>query len=523
MRSKTPFLFLTCLSAALSISPSYAQDDALPPPPPSPWRWFSPSTYTQDEALQPSQATRAGESSLAASEAAFLSQQTIALTLSDAIYLGLRNNRTIRSSYLDRIAQKFDLRVAEDGFTPKLTMRGGFRQENEKDAGDSSYSNLRPSATMLTPYGTRFSLGWTYRREHSGASSGLVNDGANLEVIQPLLKGAQGAATINVRRARLQESRNRLGLKSTLSQTITQIIAAYWKLLQAQEKVHIAQASLKRSLQLLETNRSLIDAGRMAAIEIVQTEADVATQELSYEEARNQQDMERLSLLQLLALDLDTMIVASEAPVAEPLHISALEALRRAEASQPAYLSQLVSGELAKIDVEQARNNRLWDVSLVGGTSQVRNMGDNPNSRFWNNYVGVQVEFPLGDLAPRQAEVQAQVKDQNQELKIAEARQQLERDVINAVRNIYTRWRQYEIAQRALDLSRKKLDIEREKLAVGRSSNFQVLSFENDLRNAENAQLNALISYLNAQADLDQTLGTTLESWDISLNDGDDN
>ncbi|MBR4877202.1 MAG: TolC family protein, partial [Rhodocyclaceae bacterium] len=116
----------------------------------------------------------------------------------------------------------------------------------------------------------------------------------------------------------------------------------------------------------------------------------------------------------------------------------------------------------------------------------------------------------------------AQVKDQNQELKIAEARQQLERDVINSVRNIYTRWRQYEIAQRALDLSRKKLDIEREKLAVGRSSNFQVLSFENDLRNAENAQLNALISYLNAQAELDQTLGTTLESWDISLNDGDD-
>lgn len=34
-----------------------------------------------------------------------------------------------------------------------------------------------------------------------------------------------------------------------------------------------------------------------------------------------------------------------------------------------------------------------------------------------------------------------------------------------------------------------------------------------------NARLNALISYLNAQAELDQTLGTTLESWDISLND----
>ena len=46
-----------------------------------------------------------------------------------------------------------------------------------------------------------------------------------------------------------------------------------------------------------------------------------------------------------------------------------------------------------------------------------------------------------------------------------------------------------------------------------------MLSFESDLRNAENAQLNALIAYLNAQTQLDLTLGMTLESWEIALND----
>lgn len=91
--------------------------------------------------------------------------------------------------------------------------------------------------------------------------------------------------------------------------------------------------------------------------------------------------------------------------------------------------------------------------------------------------------------------------------------------MINAVRNIGTRWRQYEISVRISDLSRRKLDIEREKLTAGRSSNFQVLRFESDLRNADSAKLNALISYLNSQALLDQTLGTALQSWDISIND----
>ena len=89
----------------------------------------------------------------------------------------------------------------------------------------------------------------------------------------------------------------------------------------------------------------------------------------------------------------------------------------------------------------------------------------------------------------------------------------------NAIRDVRSRWRQYEIAGRARDLSRKKLEFEREKLQAGRSSNFQVLSFETDLRNAENARLNALIGYLNAQTELDQRLGMTLKSWDIALND----
>jgi outer membrane protein TolC len=64
----------------------------------------------------------------------------------------------------------------------------------------------------------------------------------------------------------------------------------------------------------------------------------------------------------------------------------------------------------------------------------------------------------------------------------------------------------------------KKIQIEREKLTLGRSSNFQVISFEADLRHAENTRLNALIAYLNAQVELDLQLGLTLDTWKISLN-----
>ncbi|ACZ75026.1 TolC family protein [Dickeya zeae] len=472
-----------------------------------------------DTRLTPSQPTRSGASSPATARVS-LNEQTIDLTLSDAIYLGLRDNRAIRSAYLYRVAQKFDLRVAEDRFTPKLVLSSSYLStRNQSDR--YRQGNLTPTSTLLTPYGTRVSLGWAYRRTDANVAGVSRNDGVNLSVIQPLLRGAgRDVATAPVRQARLAEQMNRLSLKSTVSQTITQIITAYRELLRAQEQVQIARDALARARQLVEVNRAMIAAGRMAEFEIVQTEAEVANQELGYEDARNQLDTTRLALLQLLALNLDTPIVATEAMQASRVDVNAAQALGQAESLQPAYLSHLIASEQAQINLTVARNDQLWDVSLVGGTNQVNDRNtQSGNARTWENYVGVQVDIPIGDLSRRQAEVQAQVGVRDQALQLAEARQQLERDVTNAVRDIGVRWRQFEIAQRARDLSRRKLDIEREKLAVGRSSNFQVLSFENDLRNAENARLNALIGYMNAQAVLDEALGTTLESWDIALND----
>ncbi|MDR2091973.1 MAG: TolC family protein, partial [Azoarcus sp.] len=133
--------------------------------------------------------------------------------------------------------------------------------------------------------------------------------------------------------------------------------------------------------------------------------------------------------------------------------------------------------------------------------------------------AGIKIDIPFGDLSRRQAEVHARVNVRNQDIRLAEAQQALKREVSDAVRDLDTRWRQYGIARRACELSRRKLEIEREKLRVGLSGNFEVLTYEADLRSAETARINSLIAYHDSQAKLDQTLGTTLESWDIELND----
>ncbi|WAH57366.1 TolC family protein [Pseudomonas silvicola] len=452
-----------------------------------------------------------------------LKDRTVALTLQDAVYLGLRQNRSIKSSYISRIAQAFDLRVSEDRFTPKVTISAR-HIAGHSDDDHYRQSELIPDTELLTPIGTRFSLAWNsqlYQGRDLGRSG---NDGATFSIIQPLLKDAGYEVNMApVRLARMQEEINKLALKTTVSTTITSIITAYRALLSAQEQVRIAEEGVSRAKGLLATNLSLIKAGRMAEFESVQTEADIATQELSVEEARNQLDTNRLALLQLLSLDLRTDIRASDTLAAAPFSISPDQALSKAQENEPTYLTQLLNIKLAQTNLVVAKNQRLWDVSLVAGASQDRiiSTADTVTStdRKWDTYAGVQVEIPIGDLSLRQAEVRARTDLDNQELQAQEAGQTLEKNIISNLQTIQTRWRQVQISQRGKDLTARKLDIERKKLNAGRSSNFEVISYEADLRNAESTHLNAIIAYLDAQTQLDLALGTTLESWDISLND----
>lgn len=444
---------------------------------------------------------------------------SVELTLVDAIYLGLQDNRAIRTAYLARIAQRFDLAVSEDRFTPKLVLSSRFLSQRS-DQQRWRTLEATPVVTMTTPVGTKVNLAWTGLLNKSGAAPDDRNANVNLAVVQPLLRDAGWEVGMApVRLGRLIEESNRLSLKSQLSHIVTQIIYAYRELIRAQEQVTISRDSLDRSRKLLDINRGLVTAGRMAEFDVVQTEADVLTQEVNVEEALNQLDQHRMGLARLLALDLTTPLRGQENLEPAPVKIDLAEAKRIAVSNQPDYLMQQIAGKQADINLAVARNQRLWDVSLVSGASRQTQRQGTFAERQWNGYVGLQLDIPIGDMSRQQADVHATTAVHSQVVQLEESRQQLEQNITNAVRDIETRWRQFTLSQRARDLSLRKIEIEREKLTLGRSSNFQVISFEADLRNAENARLNALLAYLNAQVELDLQLGLTLDSWKISLND----
>lgn len=450
-----------------------------------------------------------------------LSDPLVSLTLGDTIYLALRNNPAIRSAYLQRILDKFDLQIAEDAFHPKLTLRSGFMRHQAMQASGHE-ANMEAESNLLTRYGTQLSLSWTQRLQRDSETGRMRSDGVNFAVIQPLLRGAGEEANMApLQQAKISEQINQLMLKDSVSQTVGSIIYAYRDLLRAQESLTLAQDALARARNLLSINQALIDAGQMAAFELVQTEAEIASQELATEEAKNNLYLSKQALLRLTGIDLATNIQASESLQISRITLNAQRAIRLAEQQQPQFLATVLGGQQAALGLIQARDRQKWALSLVAGANQRRERRRNQqhNGKQWEHYSGLQLEIPFGDVSRDQEVARARVEVQRQEIDLQEARRELEQRVNEVVRDLDTRWRQYEIAQRSVTLSRRKLELERELLSIGRSSNFHVITFESNLRDAENARLDALINYLNAQTEMDLTLGTILESWNIALND----
>lgn len=455
------------------------------------------------------------------------SNNSFVLQLDEAISIAVRSNRIIQAAYLQRGSQRFDIYVSEGKFFPKLTLTTGAL--GGKVNGVLSRSNeLAASSTLTLPTGASLSLSASGGR-YSGSSSGVTS----VTVKQPLLKdGGLSTNTASVRIARLNEKINILALRSTLSQTVVQVIYAYRELIRSQEQRGIAETALRRSRDLYDVNRAMIDAGRMAEVEIFQTEAEVANREVALEEAENQVDASRLALLALLALELRTPFVAVAPKDVVWIDADPGQALEAALSFQPDYQIAKLQLERAQINLEYAKNQQLWDLSLVAesirsrGSSGGIGVGDVTQvatPKTTNTLAGIQLTVPLGDRSIEQASVHASVDLKTQSLTVLETRQALEQRIRDAGRNIQARWRQLELSKKVMDLSSMKLNAERDKLKVGRSSNFQVLSFENDLRNAENARLNALIAYLNAITDLDERMGKTLDRWGIPIVEPGDN
>ncbi|MEL7035133.1 MAG: TolC family protein [Cyanobacteria bacterium J06592_8] len=452
----------------------------------------------------------------------------IELGLKDTIFLALENNRTIKNQYLERIVQRQNLAVSEDKFVPDFTPRIALDWDNIEQGGTSNTTSgalLSARLEMTIPTGGEFDLGWEGRPENrsgeglSGEDRNIFRQNLELSFRQPLLRGAGielNRASIKI--ARIQETINLLDLKLTLIDEITDAILAYRRLLQAQERLKIEQNSLEIAQKQVENTQVLIDAGRQARVDLVPVRNRVANQEISVLNAEGNLQEQQLALLEILDLEQNFNIIAVErVESVEPSSLNFETIKQITLENRPDYLRAKLEVEQSQFQLQIAENERRWNIDI--NTEARRELAPDIVEERTEVRAGIELTKRLGDRTIERDFKRRQVDLEQAKNDLDEEFQQLEIELKNRIRDVNNNFKRVQLAERATQLAEEQFRNEEEKirLGAGNSSINDLVRFQEDLVEARNDELNAKIEYLNSITQLNQVVGTTLESWDITL------
>ena len=450
------------------------------------------------------------------------------LTLVEAVHMALRNNRGLVGARLDRVVERFSLRVAENRFRPHVTVGPYVERTHTEPSTDIDTAGLTSAITLRVPTGGEFAV-----RLDSGASTGDIasesrySSALELAFRQPLLRGAGTKIdTAPVRIARIEERINVLALRQAVVEVVAAVIGRYLDYMSAEHRVAIREGSFERARELLAVNELLVRTGRMAERDIVQTRADIAGRELRLIAARNELDAARLALTEILDVDSGTAIGLTDTLTdigdLDPAPTDVEQGTETALLHRPDYLRAVLGIRNAQTRVAVAKDALRWDLFATVSSRFAQSGETLGGGGLGEPDYGIRLDLaiPLGPAAVdpgKHEHVAAAIALRKARNDLVDLRQRIEIGVRNALREVELSRRQVALARTARELVDEKTEIEKEKLRLGLSSNFQLVAFEDDLVAAENSEVDARIAYLNSLTSLDRTLGVTLERWNIEL------
>lgn len=153
--------------------------------------------------------------------------------------------------------------------------------------------------------------------------------------------------------------------------------------------------------------------------------------------------------------------------------------------------------------------------SMIGGLDNV--MSAIFRSRYPTTYVGVQFEFTGRNRAAQAEQARTAVTERRLELERARLEQLIAADVRNALQAIETARQRITAAEASVRASQEKLESEIRLFQNGESTNFLVLTRQNELADSSQRAIVARLDLNRAVARVSKALGQTLEKHNITL------
>lgn len=482
------------------------------------------------------------------------------ISLEEAIYLALRDNegvgfgtasaleanitKGITSAYLDRARAVQDLLAVEETFTPQwdTTLTANWQRQYSREGPFTEIITVPvPSINTFQKLksGGQINLSWTNSYSitrvsgHSSTSSAAT--GLTFNISQPLLQGGGfEIGTIPLTKAYLADEASINQLKQVVLDNVTLTIRLYRAYLRAIDEFEIDKRAIYKGRDDLAHTKALVEAGRRAKADIVERQRYLSQQEFTFQDQRDAVDRARIDFLRQINMDTGTNLVPQDLYVLniEPQDLPSIEELLAITLlNNPTYLNELINFRNAELDYMLARNNTLWNLTFNAGISSsvTRASLGRSNENAWDFRdravnAGLTLVIPFNKLEARKAALlSAKIALRNAKISLRKREQDLTRDIKDALRSIKKDIIQIKIAKINTMLSKKRVYQKRLEIEGGIASSFELTGVQDDLISAEKDELNAKINLMNDIADLDNLLGTTLDTWNININRRTDN
>lgn len=450
------------------------------------------------------------------------------LTLRDAVLLALRYNPNIQNAELDRIIQRYQLRLAYNKFELQFALGGTALVENSRYSNAGSTTNHTALATPEIEYQSQFGTKASLKMDNSVATVGNYNPLVSFNLKQPLLRGfGKAANAASLLNAKDSEWLNKLQLQQAVMDQITKVIISYRALIISGNNLINQQRQLQEARKTYESNQKKINAGELERTANIQQSYQIESLNLNVEQAENDFRISAQDLLQTIGLDPQMKLAVPSDVSLKKLIIPDVKAsTKQALCHNTQYLALKMAYRANQRAYKVAKNQQLWQLDLSanvqaslvsdveGGTGRSQSVYNGKNI---TQSAGVTLTIPIRDLNRRDQLISAKVQLEKDRINLIAAKRALITTVKNTINNIESQAKRYELALRQVTLAEKSYELEKKKQAAGIASSLDVHNTQNQLLQAQNGLINAKVAYLNELSSLQRMLGTTLKHWDITL------
>lgn len=489
-------------------------------------------------------------------------RRVLEISLGDAVELALRHNLQVRIASLTPDVVEEQIRAARARFDPVFTfdVPRAFNRSSSPTSSSLAGADVLTQEQLAGGFAfnttTTFGLSWNLA---ASASRFVTNNEfttfnprydtlLRLDVRQPLLRNFGSSNKRQLLVAQNDFSVSREFFRAQLLNSVAQVIQSYWQLVNQFRGLEIARQGLALAQEQLDRNNAMVRIGVLAAVDVIQTEQQVADANLTVIQAeirlQNQQDLLKslLNLDSVVAEGWDVEVVPTEeaTTTAEPIDVGV--AVAEALLKSPDIRQDRINRSSRDLDLAAAQNQLLPQLDFIGNI-QLSGLGGDQLFRqgpdllevqegalsnsfqqlfsgdFRNWTLGLQLSIPVRNDLARAQFAQATIRQRQAETQVQDRGLQIRLAVRNAIRNIEGGSEQVAAAESALQLAERQYNAELRRFETGTSSTFRVLSFQRQLTIARQRQLNSLINLNLALANFDLSKGTLLDVFGIEVDD----